>query len=68
MVMIHGGGFNSGTRDDKAGIIGWSKQLAMRGFVCVSIDYRINKTSHADDPELHQLWAVYDAKSAVRWL
>ena len=37
MVMIHGGGFKNGNRNDKAGIIGWSKQLAMRGFVCVSI-------------------------------
>lgn len=68
MVMIHGGGFKNGNKDDKAGIIGWSKQLAMRGFFCVSIDYRINQTLASVDPEESQLWAAYDAKSAVRWL
>ena len=68
MVMIHGGGFKNGNKDDKAGIIGWSKQLAMRGFVCVSIDYRINVTQSKEDPEESQLWAAYDANAAVRWL
>ena len=65
---LAGGGFKSGTRDDKAGIIGWSKELAMRGIVCVSIDYRIDKTEASNDPERSQLWAAYDAKAAVRWL
>ena len=42
MVMIHGGGFKSGNRNDKKGIIDWCHQLAMRGYVAVSIDYRLD--------------------------
>ena len=33
-----------------------------------SIDYRINKTMMADDPETSMLWAAHDAKAAVRFL
>ena len=45
MVMIHGGGFKSGNRNDKKGIIDWCHQLAMRGYVTVSIDYRLDHPS-----------------------
>ena len=68
VVMIHGGGFKAGTRDDKQGIIDWSTQLAARGYVTVSIDYRINKTMAQDDIEKSMVWAAHDAKAAVRWL
>ena len=63
MVMIHGGGFKGGNRNDKKGIIEWSTQLAARGYVAVSIDYRINQTEAHDDMETSMVWAAHDAKA-----
>lgn len=68
MVMIHGGGFINGNRDDKKDLIEWCMELAMRGYVAVSIDYRINKTMMQTDSETSMVWAAHDAKAAVRWL
>jgi acetyl esterase/lipase len=39
-VLIHGGGFRSGSRDD-VNIAAWARELARRGIVTVSIDYRL---------------------------
>jgi len=40
IVYVHGGGFNSGTRNS-AGIQLFAKQLAKRGYAVVSISYRL---------------------------
>jgi len=57
-VCIHGGGFRGGTRD---GYNALCLKLAQRGFVAVTITYRLA-------PKYQFPAAVYDAKAAVRWL
>ena len=58
VVCIHGGGFRAGDRK------GWNdrcRRLAERGFVAVTIDYRLA-------PKYQFPAAVEDCKAAVRWL
>jgi acetyl esterase/lipase len=58
VVCIHGGGFRAGKRDS------WDKmcqQLAARGYVAVTITYRL-----APDHQFPA--AVEDSKAAVRWV
>ncbi len=71
MVVIHGGGFKGGSRR-AANMAGLCHELASRGFVCISIDYRMQ----GDDPDTEGLTlmersikaAVLDASEAVKWL
>lgn len=58
VVCIHGGGFRAGKRE------GWDnmcKDLAARGFVAVTVTYRLA-------PQFQFPAAVEDCKAAVRWL
>src|SRR5882724_10019737 len=58
VVCIHGGGFRAGKRE------GWDamcKQLAGRGYVAVTITYRLA-------PKFPFPAAVEDCKAAVRWV
>jgi len=58
VVCIHGGGFRAGTRD------GWNarcKKLAERGYVAVTVTYRLA-------PKYQFPAAVYYVKAAVRFL
>ena len=58
IVCIHGGGWHKGDRRHHAHI---AKALAARGFVTVSIDYRLS--DEATFPA-----HIHDCKAAVRWL
>jgi acetyl esterase/lipase len=58
VLCIHGGGFRGGTRD---GYNALCLKLARRGFVAVTITYRLA-------PKYQFPAAVYDTKAAVRWL
>jgi acetyl esterase/lipase len=58
VLCIHGGGFRAGTRDGYDGLIA---QLAHRGYVAVTITYRLA-------PKYPFPAAVHDSKAAVRWL
>ncbi len=58
VLCIHGGGFRAGTRD---GYDGLCMQLAKRGYVAVTITYRLS-------PKYKFPAAVHDTKAAVRWL
>jgi len=58
VVCIHGGGFRAG---DRKGWDGMCKKLAARGFVAVTITYRLA-------PKYQFPAAVEDCKAAVRWL
>jgi acetyl esterase/lipase len=58
VLCIHGGGFRGGTRD---GYNALCLKLAQRGFVAVTITYRLA-------PKYQFPAAVYDTKAAVRWL
>lgn len=58
VICIHGGGFRAGKRE------GWDnmcKDLAARGFVAVTVTYRLA-------PQFQFPAAVEDCKAAVRWL
>src|SRR4051812_12433740 len=58
VVCIHGGGFRAGKRDAYDGLI---KELAEHGYVAVTVTYRLA-------PKYQFPAAIYDVKSAVRWL
>ena len=58
IVCIHGGGFRAGTRD---GYDALCVSLAQRGYVAVTITYRLA-------PAYQFPAAVHDSKAAVRWL
>lgn len=58
VVCIHGGGFRAGTRE---GYDGLCLQLAQRGYVAVTVTYRLA-------PDFQFPAAVHDVKAAVRWL
>ena len=58
VLCIHGGGFRAGTRE---GYDDLCRRLAGRGFVAVTVTYRLAPA--------HQFpAAVHDVKAAVRWL
>jgi acetyl esterase/lipase len=58
VVCIHGGGFRAGNRTRWDALC---KELAGRGYVAVTIEYRLS-------PKYQFPAAVHDSKSAVRWL
>ena len=58
VICIHGGGFRAGTRE---GFNGLCLQLAEKGYVAVTVSYRLA-------PKYQFPSAVYDVKAAVRWM
>ena len=58
VVCIHGGGFRAGKRE---GWDGMCRQLAARGYVAVTVTYRLA-------PKYQFPAAVEDCKAAVRWM
>ncbi len=58
VLLIHGGGWRSGHKEME---IPMAQQLAGKGFVAVTVEYR--SSLEAQFPA-----AVYDLKAAVRWL
>lgn len=58
VLLVHGGGWRSGDRSQHAPL---AAQLAARGFVAVTVEYRLT-------PEAPYPAAVQDLKTALRWL
>jgi acetyl esterase/lipase len=58
IVCIHGGGFRAG---DRHGYDDMIRQLAQRGYVAVTVEYRLS-------PKFPFPAAVHDVKASVRWL
>src|SRR5258708_24749870 len=58
ILCIHGGGFRAGDRHGYDGLI---KKFAQRGYVAVTVEYRLS-------PKFQFPAAVYDVKAAVRWM
>lgn len=58
VVMLFGGGWKSG---DKSQNVPIAKQLAGKGYVAVTIEYRLS-------PEAQYPAALHDVKAAIRWL
>ena len=66
-VLVHGGSFKSGdsTSDDEPE---FAQTLASRGFVVVSINYRLTGTFYGLNSEQPALDATEDARAAVRFV
>jgi len=58
VLLIFGGGWKSGNKDHW---IPFANALAAQGYVAIAIEYRLS-------PEAKYPAAVYDCKSAVRWM
>ncbi len=58
VLLVHGGGWRSG---DKSQQMPMAKAIASAGFVAASVEYRLS-------PEAKYPAAIFDIKSAVRWL
>lgn len=58
VLLIHGGGWKSGDRSQN---IPFAQQLAQRGYVAVTAEYRLS-------PEAQYPAAVEDLKAAIRWM
>ena len=58
VMLIHGGGWKSG---DKSIVHPMAVKLAENGFVAITVEYRLS-------PEVKFPAAIFDLKSAVRWL
>ena len=58
VLIIHGGGWETGSRQMERP---FAKRLAARGFVTVPVSYRLGESGRFPA-------AIYDLKSAVRWL
>ena len=73
-VIMHGGGFNSGKRND-ASLISLAENIAKKGFVVASIDYRLlgkNKSFNCSTPVSKKLKVyangAYDLLGALQYL
>ena len=72
IVLLHGGAFRAGGRAGAESLADLCEELAGRGYVCASIDYRLE----GDDPDgsesdlrARTITAVAeDAAAAIRWL
>ncbi len=75
IVLVHGGSFVGGHSTD-SGVVRMAKNFAERGYVAVSINYRLlgdkEKCGQEDPPSAACVTAVlaaqHDAQAAVRWL
>jgi acetyl esterase/lipase len=63
IIVIHGGGFNDGDKA-RGRELNISENLALKGYVCMSINYKLRRTSG----QVTWPQSVYDAKAAVRYL
>ncbi|MCS3794822.1 pectinesterase family protein [Niastella sp. OAS944] len=58
IVMVHGGGWRSGTRQMQ---VPMAQMLAVKGFVTIPVEYQLSQ-------EAKYPAAVYNIKSAIRWI
>ena len=72
VVLLHGGGWRSGDRSTPSYMPDLCRDLASRGWVCASIDYRLqgDDPPGSDGTPLGRAIeaAVEDAGKAVRWM
>jgi acetyl esterase/lipase len=65
IVVVHGGGFQSGDKGGRFATI--CQDFAKRGFVAISINYRLKPTGKPITAQVVQD-AAHDFKASVRWL
>lgn len=71
IIWIHGGGFRTGSVRTQGYIVDYCTRFAKRGYVCMSIDYRLRAA--ADMPEQEDEYpalqdAARDANAAISWV
>ena len=71
IIWIHGGGFRTGSSKTQSYIVNYSNRFAKRGYVCISIDYRLRAgssmpTQSSEFPALQD--AARDANAAINWV
>ena len=67
IMWIHGGGFRYGNDKSQSYIVRMSNEFAKRGYVCLSINYRL-RNNPKDDPKGTMSDALEDAGKAFAWL
>jgi acetyl esterase/lipase len=71
IIWIHGGGFRTGSTRKQNYIVRYCADFAKRGYVCISIDYRLRSGTDMPDrasefPALQD--GTVDAFSAIEWV
>ncbi len=71
IIWIHGGGFRTDSYRTQGYIVDYSTRFAKRGYVCMSIDYRLRDaasmpTQASEFPALQD--AARDANEAISWV
>lgn len=67
ILWFHGGGFRPGNDKRQDYIVRFSKDFAKRGYVCVSVNYRIRENPK-DDKEGTMSDALKDAMTGLNWI
>ena len=67
LVMLHGGAFFIGNKEEK-GQIGWCEYFASLGYVAVSVDYRLGFQVSREDLTAAEDRAFEDAAAALQYL
>jgi acetyl esterase/lipase/lysophospholipase L1-like esterase len=71
IIWVHGGGFRKGTIRTQNYIVKFCQDFAKRGYVCLSVDYRLRNAADMPDktsefPALQD--AARDVNSALEWV
>lgn len=67
ILLFHGGGFRPGNDKKQSYIVKFAKDFAQRGFVCVSINYRI-RNAPREDKKGTIGDALQDAMTGFNWI
>ena len=67
ILWIHGGGFRIGNDKSQGYIVKMATAYAKRGYVCISIDYRV-RANPRDDKTGTLTQALEDAMSGLNWI
>jgi len=67
ILLFHGGGFRPGNDKKQSYIVKLAKDFAMRGYVCVSINYRI-RNAPREDKKGTIGDALQDAMTGLSWI
>lgn len=67
MLLFHGGGFRPGNDKTQSYIVRLSNDFAQRGYVCISINYRV-RSNPKDDSKGTMKDALQDAMKGLNWI
>ncbi len=67
ILLFHGGGFRPGNDKKQSYIVKFAKDFAQRGYVCISINYRI-RNAPREDKKGTIADALQDAMTGLNWI